>query len=90
MKSGGISVSPPFVANLAGWAGESKSRAWKLGQAGRILALPPLEKRNGVATSSSPWEEAWEGNEDVAAPIGLEAASRCAKAGRPEKYQRLM
>jgi hypothetical protein len=32
---------------------------------------------NGAATSSSPWEKAGEGNEDVAAPFGLRAVSRC-------------
>jgi hypothetical protein len=33
---------------------------------GRIPTLPPFENRNGVATSSSPSERAWEGNGDVA------------------------
>ncbi len=33
----------------------------------------PFEKMSGAATSSSPWEGAWEGNEDVATPIELGA-----------------
>jgi len=36
---------------------------------GRIWTLPRFENRNGVATSSSPWKRAREGNEDVAAPL---------------------
>ena len=49
--------------------------------AGRILTLPPFENWNGVATSSSPWESASDGNEDVAAPIDAGAVSRCAQSG---------
>ena len=37
----------------------------------------PFENRNGVATSSSPWERAWEGNEDVGAPADTGAGSGC-------------
>ena len=44
---------------------------------GCILMLPPLEKRNWAAMSSSPWERAWEGNEDVAAPFDAGALSGC-------------
>jgi hypothetical protein len=33
----------------------------------------PFEKMSGAATSSSPWEGVWEGNEDVATPIEREA-----------------
>ncbi len=33
------------------------------------MAVPPSENGNGVAMSSSPCEEAGEGNEDVAAPM---------------------
>ncbi len=36
----------------------------------RIPILPLFENRDGVATSSSRWERAREGNEDVAAPHG--------------------
>jgi len=41
-----------------------------------ILELPPFENRNGVATSSSPWETAREGNEDVAAPGAVSTGAR--------------
>ncbi len=46
---------------------------------GRISTLPPFENRNGVATSQSPLEMVWEGNEDVAAPFEAGAVSRCAR-----------
>jgi hypothetical protein len=42
-------------------------------QGGRIPTLHLSETWNGVAMSSSPWEQAGEGNEDVAAPFELRA-----------------
>ncbi len=36
---------------------------------GCIWTLPPFENGNGVAMSSSPWEQAREGDEDVATPF---------------------
>ena len=43
--------------------------------------MPPFEKRNGGAMSSSPWELASEDNEDVAAP-GIEVPRSGSEAGQ--------
>jgi len=49
--------------------GATQGRSREIGQVGGFPTLAPLKIRVGAATSSSPWEGAWEGNGDVAAPI---------------------